>query len=130
VTCFDDDLWSDFQLWKGDQCDISDTSNFQYKKWQTEQIDYNDAFEGTIMSITVGLSSLKQTHIIKSYKVFGLMEDIGGFLGALEMILPFIGAFFSSQLFRADFVKNNFKQKLNGGKNLKSDFKKIKVPCL
>lgn len=78
--------------------------------------------------MTIGLSSQKQTHILKVYKFFGLLEDVGGFLGALEMILPIIGAYFSSHLFHADFVKKNFKQKLNGGKNLKQDFKKIKMP--
>jgi hypothetical protein len=59
VTCFDDDLWSDFQFWKDDACDISDTSNFLYKKWQTENIAYDEAFTGTVFAITIGISSLK-----------------------------------------------------------------------
>jgi hypothetical protein len=130
VTCFDNDLWSDFQFWKDDRCDISDTSNFNFKKWKSDTISYDTVFEGSEFTITIALSSLKQIHIVKVYKVFGLLEDIGGFLGALEMILPIIGGYFSSKLFRADFVKNNFKQKLNGGQNLRTDFKKIKMPCL
>jgi hypothetical protein len=61
---------------------------------------------------------MKQTPIVTSYKVFGLLEDIGGFLGALELLLPIIASYFSSRFFRAEFIKKNFKQKLNAGKHL------------
>jgi hypothetical protein len=35
------------------------------------------------MNLEIGISSVKKTHIITSYKIFGLLEDIGGFMGAL-----------------------------------------------
>jgi hypothetical protein len=119
---------SDFKFWVDDRCDIKNTTNFNYKKWQMEEVRYMKKVFNSSMSMVIGLSSQKKTHVIKAYKIFGLLEDLGGFLGAIEMVLPLIGAYFSTQLFKADFIKSNFKEKKREGKHMQTDFKKIKVP--
>jgi hypothetical protein len=71
---------------------------------------------------------MKTSVVITSYRIFAFLEDIGGILGAIQMVLPFIGSYLSSQLFKADFIKTFFKQKMNTGSQMKLDFKKILIP--
>lgn len=62
-----------------------------------------------------GLDSEKQVNVISSYKLLEFIGDQGGFLEALEIICMFIGSYFSSRFFKANFIEKYFKRKVEVG---------------
>lgn len=82
--------------------------------------------------MSFGLDSTKQINIITSYKLLEFLGDIGGFLEALEIICMFIGSYFSSRFFKANFIEKYFKRKVqlkkaDNSNSKSSGFKKIKL---
>jgi hypothetical protein len=73
-----------------------------------------------------GMDSEMKTHVLKSYKLLDFLGDLGGFKEALNIVFSLFGTYFSTQLFRADFVEKYFKQKTKP----QAEIKKINIPTL
>ena len=54
------------------------------------------------------MDSEMKTHVLKSYKLLDFLGDLGGFKEALNIVFSLFGTYFSTQLFRADFVEKYF----------------------
>ena len=103
----------DFKVWQDDKCDLSNPTTVDYTKYHVASIEFDDSSQNgpmnTIFQMTIGMSSAKKSIVIKSYKVLDLMEDIGGILGAFQMVLTLVGNYLSSRLFKADVIRSMFK---------------------
>mmetsp|Transcript_14830 Transcript_14830/g.22996 ORF Transcript_14830/g.22996 Transcript_14830/m.22996 type:complete len:457 (-) Transcript_14830:84-1454(-) len=104
-----------------DFCDNEIYWKLKYESTKSNTKNYLDDYESGViedkilMEIVLNLDPFKTESLRSSTQILDFLGDIGGFYGALDLIVFMIGEFFSSKFFIASIAGTLYMQSRSGG---------------
>ena len=97
-------------------CDNARFDKLKYISFTEKEVNYIDEYEYGVISdkiflqIQFKLSAVKTTNFRYSTQILTFLGDVGGFKGALSLLVEGLGTFFSAHLFLASITNKLYLQ--------------------